>query len=59
MFNDDIQLFSPPQLFSSWDLASTAFHPGECPFSQELENEAKDSGLSKSPNDQYLAMCVY
>jgi hypothetical protein len=29
------------------------------PFSQELENEAKDSCLSKSPNDQYLVKCVY
>jgi hypothetical protein len=59
MFNDDIWLFSPPQLFSSWDPASKAFHPGECPFSQEVENEVKDSDLSISPNDQYLALCVY
>jgi hypothetical protein len=59
VFKDDVQLFSPPQLFSSWNPANKAFHPGEYPFSQELENEAKDSYLSKSPNYQYLAMCVY
>jgi hypothetical protein len=51
-------------LSSNYFLHGTAparlfFHSGEYPFSQELENEAKDSGLSKSPNDQHLAISVY
>ena len=45
--------------FSKWDPASKTFHLGECPFSKEVENVAKDIYLSVSLNDQYLAMCGY